>query len=171
VSEAQIEAEVHRADPAVRRNTLIGLPLAAAALYGAWQVFGRYLDSLRMEQTRDMVEASQHVGEILGWVLLGGALLLALLAWFWARLARRIAAAGRYPFAGARLFHDMRILRGPGAAAYARRTGFSAWALLALSYLLLAGDLLLPGYLQRLHPILAQGHITMHIVEKKGRQP
>jgi hypothetical protein len=171
VSHAQIEAEVVKADPAVRRGILIGLPLAAALLYGLWRVFGSYLDNLRMDETGDMVAASQHVGEILGWVLLGGALLLALLAWFRARLARRIAAAKRYPFAGARLFHDMRVLRGPQAAAYARRTATSAWLLLTLSYLLLAGDLLLPGYLERLHPILAQGHFTIHYIEHKGHKP
>ena len=132
MSEAQIEAEVHKADPAVRLGTFVALPLAAAAVAWAWHLFRGYLDALVVNSTGQLVESAGRVADLLVWVLLGGAFLLALLAAFWGRLARRIVAAGRYPFAGARLFHDMRILRGDAAAGYAHRTARNAWLALAL---------------------------------------
>ena len=102
MSEAQIEAEVHKADPAVRLGTFVALPLAAAAVAWAWHLFRGYLDALVVNSTGQLVESAGRVADLLVWVLLGA--------------------------------------------------------------------VLLPGYLQRLHPVLAQGHVVFHFVEK-GPKP
>lgn len=148
------DADLHRADPLTRRKLLLIAPPGIGLLLGmAWWYHG-YLDTLPVESSQQMIASTRDVFEQLERVLCGSALLLALLAVYWFRLARTVALAAQYPLPQMRLFHDMRILRGAAKDAYARRARYSGAGAALLAMLLLGAALLLAVRGASQHPLL-----------------
>jgi hypothetical protein len=168
---AAADPGMHRADPAARRNFLLLLGGSVLILFAARWSFLAYLDSLAVESTRQMLASSKLVGELIDAVLYCCAALLGGLSWYWHRLAGKIGRAARYPFEQARLFHDMRILRGEAKAVYVRRTLRMAWLMCGAAALVLAAALAQPLYLARIHPIVAQGGLTPQPADGNSSRP
>lgn len=104
-------------------------PIGAAMVYALSRGFNHYLDHLPVESTGQMRASSRAVLMAMELSCYAGAALLAALALYWHRVSRVMQAAPQYPLPQMRLFHDMRILRGP--AKQARVRGLRRGALLA----------------------------------------
>ncbi|MDR3415052.1 MAG: hypothetical protein P4L83_02605 [Nevskia sp.] len=164
-------AAIHKADPAVRRNSLLLVLVCAGLLFGGWHWFQSYLDRLPVETPEQMGTSARLVAAVLDGVLYGCALLLAGLALYWLRQSRIIAAAASYPLPHMRLFHDMKILSGAAKQAQARRSRRLGIVGAAGALLLLCAAALLPSYLTRLHPLLVPGAAPPDAAAASGRTP
>jgi hypothetical protein len=137
--------EIHRADPQLRRLTLVVLASAmlAAILLMAW--FHHWLDrsTVAMPTERFMLEMHRMIGI----TSTASSLCLLLLAACAARLGRRVIAARRWPLQGSRVVLDMRIRTGDEAAAFGRVLNIVAVVLvvLAIAFGVLGWRLVGPG--------------------------
>lgn len=123
--------EIHRADPQLRRMTLVVLASAmlAAILLMAW--FHRWLDrsTVSMPAERFMLEMHRMIGI----TSTASSLCVLLLAGYAARLGRRVIEARRWPLHGSRVVLDMRIRSGEAAVAFGRMLNIIAVVLVVLA--------------------------------------
>ena len=152
--EAAAAGAIHKADPAVRRNTLVLSLTILGMLLGLYVWFGGYLERLPVEDAAQMRGSTLEVVKQLQRALLACALLLCGLAVYWWLRARAIARVPRYPMPHMRLFHDMRIAEGEVKRRIALRTFSAAVAAGASGTLLFAAALWLPRHAAAMHPAL-----------------
>ena len=113
--------EIHRADPAERRRTLVLLLLVAAC--GALLILGmqRELDGIREQVANGNTDLA--TGRFM-WMARGSFVMLAVVGLITGAVIARSALAvireQRYPHSGARLLRDRPVVRGKAAVAYGR---------------------------------------------------
>jgi hypothetical protein len=124
--------EIHRADPQLRRLTLVVLAFAmlAAILLMAW--FHRWLDrsTLQMPSERLMLEMHRMIGI----TSTASGICVLLLAGYAARLGRRVIDARRWPLRGSRVVLDTRVRTGDAAVAFGRMLNIVAVVLIVLAF-------------------------------------
>lgn len=121
-----------RADPRLRRNTLIALGLAAALAVGAILFFQQWLNTVGANSGTDILIL--RLRRMIGIGMTGSALCLALLAWYAAHQSSRTKLAGQWPVPGTRVIRDTAIRRGPAASHIARLLQMTALVLLVLAF-------------------------------------
>jgi hypothetical protein len=130
--------DIHRADKAYRKRSL-WLLLAIVVMCGVllWELQS-WLRSLTQELDGRDPQTVRHWVRLL---LVGLGFCMAIPALGLAVSLRRLAAAvrneGRFPPADWKTLRDVRILRGPAAATWARRVGMASSAAIAVAGLFL----------------------------------
>jgi hypothetical protein len=126
-----MNAEIHRADPHMRRLTLVVMSAAAliAILLLAW--FRHWLDRSTIATPADlfMLEMRRMIG-ITG---MGCGLCVLLLAGYVARLARRVIEERRWPLKSSRVVLDTHVRSGEAAIRFARILNIVAILLIVLA--------------------------------------
>lgn len=123
--------EIQRADPRLRRVTVLVLTLAA--IVAAWSAFAF---QQWMLQQAAALSSEQMIARLRHWIGLAttaSGLCLLLLAGHSARTARRVSEQQRWPLADARLLRDTPIHRGGAAQRYRRLLNTTAVVLLLLA--------------------------------------
>ena len=123
--------EIHRADPRMRKLTVVvlGVALVVAVLLMAW--FHRWL-----EATTDAMpagEVANSLQRMIGVTSLGCGFCLLLLAAYAAHLGRRVGTGRRWPLRTARVVRDTPVRSGDDALAFGRRLQLGAIALIAVA--------------------------------------
>ncbi|MGB0133485.1 hypothetical protein [Dokdonella sp.] len=121
-----------RADPRLRRKTLIALAVAAVVAVIAVIIFQRWLGEISAISGTDLLIL--RLRRMIGIGLTGSAICLALLAWYAAHQASRTKAAGRWPLPDARVMRDTVIRRGTAARSLAQLLQLTAVVLLVLAF-------------------------------------
>lgn len=126
--------EIHRADPAYRRRSLAMLAVATAlCAVLLWQLHAWLQELTARLAVSDADTLRRSLRALLaglGVALAVPAAAVGLQLWRFGEAAHR---EGRFPPAEARTLRDVRVLRGPAALAWARRTRAAGVAALALS--------------------------------------
>lgn len=123
--------EIHRADPQLRRLTLVVLAFAmlAAILLLVW--FHHWLDrsTVAMPAERFALEMQRMIGI----TSTGSGLCVLLLAGYAARLGRRVIDERRWPLRGSRVVLDTRVRTGADAVSFGRMLNIVAVVLIVLA--------------------------------------
>lgn len=121
--------EIHRADPRLRRLTLIVMSAAVVAALLLVVGVHRWLRSTAAMPTEQLVAELRIV---VGVAMSGSALCFLLLAAYAARLARRVADERRWPLAGSRVLRDTLVRSGDQALMFGRMLNLAAVLLIVL---------------------------------------
>lgn len=141
-----MNTEIQRADPRLRRITIIVVCVAAAAGMLAVHVFRRWLLQATMGLTQAQLIARMHLWSALSMTGIG--LCLLLLAGYCARLGRRTIEQQRWPPEPMRVLHDTPVRRGARAVAYGRLLNVIAAVLMLLAVFagLMSWRMFTPGH-------------------------
>lgn len=134
-----------RADPRLRRQTLLALALAAILAVVAVLLFHDWLSGIAAIPGTDLLIL--RLRRLIGIGMTGSALCLAVLAWYSARKAAKVKVFQQWPLPGVRVLRDTPIRRGLAARSMGRwlnaaaavlmllafATGLVSWRLLSLS--------------------------------------
>ena len=134
-----------RADPRLRRQTLLALALAAILAVVAVFLFHDWLSGIAAIPGTDLLIL--RLRRLIGIGMTGSALCLAVLAWYSAHKAAKVKVFQQWPLPGVRVLRDTPIRRGPAARSMGRwlnaaaavlmllafATGLVSWRLLSLS--------------------------------------
>jgi uncharacterized membrane protein len=123
-----------RADPRLRRQTLIALGLASVVAIVAIILFQRWLADIGTMAGTDLLIL--RLRRMIGIGLTGSAICLALLAWYAAHQASRVKAVEQWPTPGARVIRNTPIRRGSAAQKVIRLFQATALVLLILAFAL-----------------------------------
>jgi hypothetical protein len=123
--------EIHRADPRVRRLTLIMLSagLLAAILLMTW--FHHWLDRSTVAMPGELLVLEMR--RMMGITGMASGLCVLVLAGYVARLARRVIEERRWPLRASRVVRDTRVRSGEAAVTFARMLNITAVVLIALA--------------------------------------
>jgi hypothetical protein len=123
--------EIHRADPHVRRLTLIVLSagVLAAILLVTW--FHHWLDRSTIATPGDLLMLKMR--RMIGITGMASGLCVLVIAGYIARLARRVLDERRWPPRSSRVVRDTRVHSGEGAVALARMLNILAVVLIVLA--------------------------------------
>lgn len=123
--------EIHRADPRVRRLTLIMLSagLLAAILLMTW--FHHWLDRSTFAMPGELLVLEMR--RMMGITGMASGLCVLVLAGYVARLARRVIEERRWPLRTSRVVLDTRVRSGEAAVTFARMLNIVAVVLIALA--------------------------------------
>lgn len=121
-----------RADPRLRRQTLIALGIAAIVAVVTIIFFQRWLNGIGAIAGTDLLIL--RLRRMIGIGMTGSAICMALLAWYAAHQATRTKAAGQWPTPDARVIRDTPIRRGPAAGNIVRLLQLTAVVLLVLAF-------------------------------------
>ncbi|TAH47785.1 MAG: hypothetical protein E6Q43_05605 [Dokdonella sp.] len=135
--------EILRADPRLRRKTLITIGFATILGLIALAMFRSWLTEIGTLPGNDLLIA--RLRRMIGIALTGSAICLALLAWYAVHQSARIRKARQWPAPGTRVMRDTRIRRGDAALRISRQLnalgitllafcialGFMTWRMLA----------------------------------------
>jgi hypothetical protein len=126
-----MNVELHRADPRLRRLTLVvmGIGLLIAVL--SISMFHRWLG--RSVQDMPAAQFFMDIRRTIAFAIAGCALCLLLLAGYAARLGRRVIGERRWPLRGARVVRDTPVRAGADALIFGRSLNVAAIVLIALA--------------------------------------
>lgn len=127
----KMSAEMLRADPRLRRQTLIALALAAVLAGVAIVIFQRWLLDIGTDPGSDLLIL--RLRRMIGIGLTGSSICLAVLAWYAVHKAARIKATGQWPLPGTRVIRDTAIRRGTAARKINGKLRAAALVLLMLA--------------------------------------
>jgi len=125
----RMNVEIHRADPRLRRLTLIVMSAGVVVALLAMVWVHQWLRSTSMMPTAQLVA---ELNIIVGAAMSGVALCLLLLAAYAARLGRRIADERRWPLARSRVLRDTQVRSGNDALALGRMLNLASILLIVL---------------------------------------
>lgn len=134
-----------RADPLLRRQTLVALALAAILAVVTVLLFHDWLSGIAAIPGTDLLLL--RLRRLIGIGMTGSALCLAVLAWYSAHKAAKVKVFQQWPLPGVRVLRDTPVRRGPAARSIghwlnaaaavlmllAVATGLVSWRLLSLS--------------------------------------
>jgi hypothetical protein len=123
--------EIHRADPRVRRLTLIVSSAGALAAILAMTWFHRWLGRSTLAMPRDLLVMEMR--RMIGITGMAAGLCVLLLAGYVARLARRVTEERRWPLRASRVVRDTPVRSGDDAVAFARMLNIVAVVMIALA--------------------------------------
>jgi hypothetical protein len=135
--------EILRADPRLRRKTLIAIGIATILGLIVLAMFRNWLNEIGALPGNDLLIA--RLRRMIGIALTGCAICLALLAWYAVHQSARIRKALQWPVPGTRVLRDTPIRRGDAALRISRQLnalgitllafcmalGFMTWRMLA----------------------------------------
>jgi hypothetical protein len=121
-----------RADPRLRRQTLIALGFAAILALVALVVFKHWLDAIGALPGTDIL--IYRLRRMIGMAMTGSAVCLALLAWYAAHKASKARLVEQWPLPGTRVMRDTPIRRGEAARSIALLLNITAVVLLVLAF-------------------------------------
>lgn len=126
-----MNTEIHRADPHMRRRTLVVMSAAVvvAILSLAW--FRHWLDRSTLATPVDLFVLEMR--RMIGITGMGCGLCLLLLAGYMARLARRVTEERRWPLKSSRVVLDTHVRYGEAAFRFARLLNVVAIVLIVLA--------------------------------------
>jgi hypothetical protein len=124
--------EIVKADPRLKRLSLIGVVAGVLAGAGLIWAFGAWMARVQALARVSPDQARQQLGSALAWLSLLMGAGLAAFGLYLTRLAVRTLRAGRYPLPGMRVIRDTPVVTG----AQARRRARFGLALAALLVLL-----------------------------------
>lgn len=130
--ESSLSDDMIRADPRLRRQTLIALGLAAVVAIVTIIVFQRWLNGIGSIAGTDLLILRLRRMIAIG--MTGSAICLALLAWYAAHQASRTKSAGQWPLPDARVMRDTPVRRGAAARNLVRLMQLTAVVLLVLAF-------------------------------------
>lgn len=120
-----------RADPRLRRQTLLALALAAILAILAVLAFHGWLSGIADIPGTDLLIL--RLRRMIGIALTGSAICLAVLAWYAAHKASRVRLLQQWPLPAVRVLRDTPIRRGEATLAIRRRLNVAAAVLLLLA--------------------------------------
>lgn len=123
--------DIQRADPRLRRKSVVVLVLAALAAIACVVAFHRW-----MTHQAESLPTGLLIAQLRRWIgiaLTASGLCLLLLAGYSARLARRVIESRRWPLADARVWRDTPIRRDAAALRLGRWLNLVALVLVALA--------------------------------------
>jgi hypothetical protein len=126
-----MNAEIHRADPHMRRLTLMVMSAAVlvAILLLAW--FRHWLDRSTIATPGDLLVLEMR--RTIGITGMGCGVCVLLLAGYVARLARRVIEERRWPLRTSRVVRDTHVRSGEAAIRFARMLNIVAIVLIVLA--------------------------------------
>jgi hypothetical protein len=126
-----LSEDILRADPRLRRLTLIVLGIAALLAMLGLTLFHRWLGDISNTITTDALIT--RVRSLIGLALTGSAICIAALAWYAARTGKRACTTRQWPSTDARVIRDTPIRRGNAALRIGRLLQVAAIVLIALA--------------------------------------
>ena len=121
-----------RADPRLRRQTLLALALAAILAVVAVLLFHDWLSGIAAIPGTDLLIL--RLRRLIGIGMTGSALCLAVLAWYSARKAAKVKIFQQWPLPGVRVLRDTPIRRGLAARSMGRWLNAAAAVLMLLAF-------------------------------------
>ena len=126
-----MNVEIHRADPRVRRLTLITLSAGLLAAILLMTLFHHWLDRSTVAMPGELLVLEMR--RMMGITGMASGLCVLLLAGYVARLARRVSEERRWPLRTSRVVRDTRVRSDEAAVTFARTLNIIAVVLIALA--------------------------------------